>query len=125
MEWSDFDARIVTAACLVVIGFIVIGFTLKIWWTHAVNRAFLFGPYLTQSGLKLILRSCPMLFLLGALALAGGVSRFVYWLRWRGAATDELAAMIGLAEAALSLWAAGTVSMFAIKVAILWRRIKR
>lgn len=119
---SDIDARIVTAACLCLIGLIVTGFTVKVWWTHPLNRAFLFGPYLTQAGMRAVLRGWPMLFLLGALAIAGGVSRFIHWLRWRGAVTDELAAMAGLIEAALSLWAAGSLVVFVVRTWLGWRR---
>ncbi len=121
MSWADVDARIITAICLWVIGCIVTGFTLKVWWTPPVNRAFLFGPYLTEAGLRAILLGWPLLFLLGALALAGGFSRFVYWLRWRGAAADELAATAGLIEAALSLWAAGALVIFAVRTWRGWR----
>lgn len=121
MSLADVDARIITAICLCIIGFIVTGFTLKVWWTHPINRVFLFGPYLTPEGLKVILRGWPMLFLLGALAISGGVSRFVHWLRWRGLAADELASMVGLVEAALSLWAAGGLVIFAVRTWRAWK----
>lgn len=122
MSFADVDARIVTAFCLCIIGFIVMGFTLRVWWTPPLNRVFLFGPYLTEEGLRTALRAWPMLFLLGALALSGGVSRFVYFLRWRSYASDELAAIVGLIEASLSLWACGAVILFAIKVWTKWHR---
>jgi hypothetical protein len=122
VDFSDIDARIVTAICLCLIGLIVTCFTVKVWWTHPVNRAFLFGPYLTQEGLRVILRGWPLLFLLGALALAGGFSRFVYWLRWQGASVDDLAGMAGLIEAGLSLWAAGAMVIFTVRTWLAWRR---
>lgn len=122
MNVSDLDARVVTGACQCLIGFIVIGFTIKVWWTHPANRAFLFGPYLTQDGLRLILRGWPLLFLLGALALAGGVTRFVYWLQGLGADLNDIAGMAGLVEASLSLWAAGALVTFTVRTWLAWRR---
>lgn len=119
---SNVDARIVTAVCLWVIGLIVTGFTVKVWWTHPVNRAFLFGPYLTQAGLKAVLRGWPLLFLLGALALASGFSKFAYWLQAQGAEVDGLAGISSLIEAALSLWSAGGLVIFAARTWIGWRR---
>jgi uncharacterized membrane protein HdeD (DUF308 family) len=123
MNLAEVDARIVTAICFCMIGSIVIAFTAKVWWTHPVNRAFLFGPYLTQKGLRALLHGLFMLSLLGALAIAGGVSRFVYWLRWRNQASDELAAGVGLVEAALSLWATGSLIFFAVRTWREWRRL--
>lgn len=123
MSLADVDARIVTAICLCLIGLIVTGFTAKVWWTHPVNRAFLFGPYLTEKGLRALLRGWPMLFLLGALAIAGGVSRFIHWLRWRHMASDELASAVGLVEAAISLWAAGGLVVFAVKAWHGWKSL--
>lgn len=122
MAWSDVDARIVTAACLWVIGCIVTGFTLKVWWTPPINRAFLFGPYLTEEGLRTALRAWPLLFLLGALALASGFSKFAYWLQAKGAEVEGLAGMAGLIEAALSLWAAGALIIFTLRTWRSWRR---
>lgn len=122
MAWSDVDARIVTAVSLWLIGLIVTGFTLRVWWTPPINRAFLFGPYLTQDGLRVVLRGWPVLFLLGALALTGGTSRFLYWLRWRGAEVDQAAAFAGAVEAALAAWAAGGLVIFAIRTWRQWRR---
>lgn len=122
MELGDVDARIVTAASLCLIGLIVTSFTVKVWFTHPLNRAFLFGPYLTEAGLRLALKGWPSLFLLGALAIAGGASKLAYWLRWRGDVPDELAAMLGLIEAALSLWSAGTLSVFSVRMWLDWRR---
>ena len=122
MEIADVDARIVTAFCLWIIGSIVTAFTMKVWWTHPVNRPFLFGPYLTPEGLRVVLNGWPMLFLLGALALAGGTSRFVHWLRWRHWASDELASIFGLIEAALSLWAAGTLTIFTVRTWRAWKQ---
>lgn len=122
MNLSDVDARIVTAVCLWVIGFIVTGFTVKVWWTHPVNRAFLFGPYLTEAGLRAVLRGWPLLFLLGAVALAGGFSRFIYWMSDRGGMPEEAAAMAGMIEAALSLWAAGSLVIFVVRTWRAWKR---
>lgn len=118
MGLADVDARIVTAVSLCLIGLIVCGFTAKVWWTHPVQRAHLFGPYLTPMGLETLLRGWPMLFLLGAVAITGGISRFIHWLRWRRMASDELASGAGLIEAAFSLWAAGALVIFVIKT---WR----
>jgi hypothetical protein len=125
MELADVDARIVTGVSLCLIGFIVLAFTFKVWFTHPLNRAFLLGPYLTPEGLKVVLRGWPTLFLLGALAIAAGVSRLAYWLQARDYAPDELAATLGLIEASLSLWAAGTLSVFALRTWLGWRRQKR
>lgn len=122
MDFADVDARIVTGSCFIIIGLIVTGFALKVWFTPPVNRVFLFGPYLTQKGLEIALRGWPMLFLLGMLALAGGVSRTVYWLRWRHMVADELAAAAGLVEAAFSLWAAGALVMFSARTWWSWRK---
>lgn len=113
MDFGDIDARIVTATSLWVIGAIVTGFALRVWGTQPVNRAFLFGPYLTPDGLRLILRGWPTLFLLGATALAGGFGRFAYWLKGRGSG-DELAALTGVIEAIVTTFAAATVLAFVL-----------
>lgn len=123
MSLVDVDARIVTAFSLCLIGTIVCAFTAKVWWTHPVNRSLLFGPYLTPLGLEVMLKGWPMLFLLGLLAITGGVSRFIHWLRWRHLASDELASAAGLVEAAFSLWAAGALVIFAVKTWHHWKRL--
>lgn len=115
MELVDVDARIVSGISLCLIGAIVLIFTLKVWFTHPLNRAFLFGPYLTEAGLRLALRGWPTLFLLGALATAQGVSRLAYWLHGRDIVSGEAPALLGLIEAALSLWAAGALIVFSVR----------
>lgn len=122
MTLGDIDARIVTALSLWTIGGLVWALTLRVWWTAPINRAFLFGPYLTPDGVRLVLRGWPMLFLLGAVAIAGGLGRFAYWLQARGAVSSELATVAGIVEAALSLWAAGTMVMFTGRTWLQWRR---
>lgn len=122
MSLSDLDARVVTGICQCLIGLIVLGFTVKVWWTLPINRAFLFGPYLTAEGIKVVLRGWPLLFLLGALALAGGITRFVYWLEGLGADLDQLAGLAGLVEASLSLWAAGALVIFTVRTWLAWRQ---
>ena len=123
MGLGDVDARIVTAVCLWLIGTIVVWFTLKVWWMNPARQALLFGPYLRKKGLEAVMRGWPALFLLGASALAGGAGRFVYWLRWRHLASDEWAAMAGIVEASFSLWAAGALSIFAIRTWRSWKKI--
>ena len=122
MDFANVDARLVTAVCLWIIGAIVWGFTIKIWWTPLSERPFLFGPYLTPDGVRLILPGLTPLFLIGAVAMAGGLGRFAYWLRSRGMVDDGLAATAGLVEAAFSLWAAGALILFTIRTWLKWRQ---
>lgn len=121
MSFADVDARIVTAGCLWIIGSIVIGFTVKIWWTDPLARPFLFKTYLTGLGAGALVRALPALFLLGASALAGGLGRFAYWLRNRGAMSDDLVAGAGILEAAVSLWATGALIIFVVRTWRQWR----
>lgn len=119
---EDIDARIVTAISLWVIGCIVIGFVAKIWWTPLLRRPFLLGPYFTQRGQEAILNGLPTLCSLGLLAIAGGTSRFIYWLHGRQMASDGAAALSGLAEAVIALWVAGILSLFAARTWLNWKR---
>ncbi len=63
-------AHIWTAGAYFLIGGALILLAIRIWWTHPINRAFLFGPYLTPAGVRVLLHHWPLVFLFGAFIFA-------------------------------------------------------
>ena len=63
-------AHLATAIAYLAIGGVLLRLAGVMWFSHPVNRVFLFGPYLTEEGLKLVLRSWPLVFLFGAFILS-------------------------------------------------------
>lgn len=110
------DPRIVSAVAFYVIGLAAIALTLRIWWTHPINRVFSIGPFVTEAGLRAILDNTPALFALGLFALSAGVARHMYWLDARGHPTPLPANFFGLIEAIFAIWAAASVIIAAVRL---------
>jgi hypothetical protein len=104
------DPRLISAVALLIIGLSVCGFVLRVWNTHPINRVFLVGDYLTEKGLRFLLKYVLVTAFAGGLyALAMAAAKFAYVARWRGGAVPADA--FGSIEAVFSVWAV---------VAVLW-----
>lgn len=100
------DPRFVSAAALFLIGLALVGFVVRVWMTHPVNRVFLIGRYVTADGLELILKNLPTVFALGLFSLTAAIAKVAYALRWAGTLSGHPADFIGTLEAMFSVWAA-------------------
>lgn len=78
------DAHLWTAGAYFVIGLILIGLAFAVWFTHPVNRVFVFGPYLTERGMHVVMRSWPLVALFGAFIFSCAVDHAVEWLMMHG-----------------------------------------
>ncbi len=79
------DAHIWTALAYYIIGVAMLALAFKVWWTHPINRVFIFGPYLTTQGIKVVMMSWPLVALFGAFIFSCAVDHHVDWLVSRGA----------------------------------------
>ena len=113
------DLRWVTAACLVLIGTLLIVTAIRLWWMPKWKRAIVFEPVLTVDGLRLLLWAWPVTFVLGFFMLVAGISKWVYYLRWLGAVETDTANFVGAFEAFVAFWAAGSVVVVTVRA---WRR---
>lgn len=109
MTLATLDLRWITAISLAVMGIVICGHAIRLWWMPPMKRAALFGPYLKEPGVTLALRMIPLAFILGVFLLFTGLSKEVYYARWHGDVATEVANAIGTVEALISLWAAGSV----------------
>ena len=78
------SAHIWTAAAYYIIGAVLIAVAWKVWWTHPLNRVFLFGEYVTPAGVSLVMRHWPMVALFGAFIFSCAVDHHVEWLMMHG-----------------------------------------
>lgn len=116
MPLFSFDLRWLTGSCLCLIGFALVSLAFKVWWMPLHRRAVLFEPYLKERGVRTLLDSWPLVFVFGTCLIATGISKWAYYLSGNGGA--EVASGIGLLEAIFSIWAAGSVTVVAVRA---WR----
>lgn len=103
------DPRLVTAAAYLVVGLAASAVSLRIWWTHPVNRVFGLGPFVTEAGLRLVLANVRAIFALGLFALASGLSRLAYWKAGVASTGGGWPHFFGLIEMIFAVWAAACV----------------
>jgi len=113
------NAHLYTALAYYVIGLVLLGVSIKIWWTHPVNRALIFGPYVTQEGMKLILRNWPFMAMFGAFILSCAFDHHADWLASRGTISYAYVDILSIIEAMISVWTAGSMVFVALRAA--WR----
>lgn len=77
-------AHLWTAFAYYVIGPAMIGTAFTVWWTHPINRVFIFGRYLTPDGMRLVMMSWPMVLLFGAFIFSCAVDHHAHWLYRNG-----------------------------------------
>ena len=63
-------AHFATACAYLFIGGALLHLAARMWFSHPINRVFIFGPYLTEEGLRAVLKSWPLVFLFGAFILS-------------------------------------------------------
>lgn len=114
-------AHLLTAFAYYVIGAILIYVAVKVWWTHPVNRAFLFGPYLTETGVRELLRLWPMTFMFGAFIASCAVDHNLDWLAMRGMADPRWVETAALVEAIISWGTALSLLLICLRAA--WSRL--
>lgn len=116
------DPRLITAFALCVMGLCVTGLSIRLWWTHPVNRALFLGPFITPDGMRWLTSHGNLLFSLGLALFAGGFSRAVYWARRQNLVNDDVANFFGLIECIFAVWAAGLVFLAGRRMARARRR---
>lgn len=107
-------AALYTAGAYYLIGFVLLGAAGVIWWTHPVNRALLFGPFVTVAGLRLVLRLWPLVWLFGLFIFSCGVEHHAHYLMQRGAVAPETVAFLGVVEAVVSVWTAASMAALTV-----------
>ena len=111
-----FDPRIISAIALLVIGLTINAFVVRVWRTHPVNRVFLVGEFVTEEGLRLMLKNLPTVFALGLFAIAAAFAKFAYAARWRGKVDNHFADFFGVIEAVFAVWAACCVMIAMVRL---------
>jgi hypothetical protein len=74
------DPRILTGPALVIIGAFLVTISLRLIFVHPINRVFRIGPFVTEEGLRAVLRSRALLFSYGMFFLTQGVASAIFWL---------------------------------------------
>ena len=78
------SAHLWTAFAYYIIGLALLGMAFTVWWTHPVNRVFIFGRYLTPEGLRVVMMSWPMVALFGAFIFSCAVDHMIDWANTNG-----------------------------------------
>ena len=112
------DPRILTGIALLVVGISATVLAMRIWWTHPINRVFSIGPFVTEKGLKALLRHSGTIYALGVFAIVSALSRLAFVGLRYGWVAPRLAYLMGLFEALFATWAALAVAVTAWR---LWR----
>jgi hypothetical protein len=102
-------AHMATAFAYMVIGAVLLNLAAQMWFRHPVNRVFLFGPYLTEEGLRLVLKSWPMVFLFGAFILSCAIDHALDLMAGGHRAHSPGLEIAAVTEAVISLFTAGCV----------------
>lgn len=106
------DPRIVSGTCLLLIGLVLSAFVIRVWMTHPVNRVFLVGRFVTEDGLKLLLRNLPTAFACGLFAISMGAAKLAYVDQgFEGNPANHPAVFFGTVEASFAVWAAVCVTI--------------
>lgn len=100
------DPRIVTAIAYAVIGVSAVVLGLRVLATHPINRVFALGAFLTEEGMRALLRVVPLLIALGMFAIASALSRLAYWQAGVDHASSGWPHFFGVIETVFALWAA-------------------
>lgn len=114
--------HLVTAVAYVVIGMPLVLIALRVWWTHPINRAIRYGPYITPAGLRVLLNNWPFVFLFGVFILACALDHGAEWLFNNGyggtwLVIDHLNMLAGI-EAAVSVLTALSVLWAGVKLCL-------
>lgn len=114
------NAHLYTALAYYLIGLAMIAVAIKVWWTHPVNRAFMFGPYVTPAGIAMLLRLWPFVALFGAFILSCALDHHADWLAARGLISYEIVDTLGTIEAIISVFTA--LSICAALARAVWHK---
>lgn len=86
-----------------IIGLSMLALAFTVWWTHPINRVFIFGPYLTTEGMRVVMMSWPLVGLFGAFIFSCALDHNVDWLVSNGRSSlTELLKLFGVVEAVIS-----------------------
>lgn len=96
------DAYLWTSASYFVIGIALLVAAFTVWHTHPVNRVFLFGPYVTQAGIQLLMRYWPLVFLSGAFIFSCGIDHLIHWSYEHGQSSMSASRFFSIIEAVIS-----------------------
>lgn len=115
-------AYLLTAIAYLIIGVPLVLLALRVWWTHPINRAIRYGPYITPAGLKVLLNNWPFVFLFGVFILACAIDHAGGWIYANGyggtwLTAHELGVIAGI-EVAVSLLTALSVVWAGVKLCL-------
>lgn len=112
-----FDPRMITGPALVVMGALFLLMAWRLWRVHPLNRVFRLGPYVTEQGMKEVIRLRLTFASFGLFFLVQGATGIVFWYHSRDV-NDPLVAFLGSLAAGLGVWAA---YMAAVRLLWIWR----
>jgi hypothetical protein len=98
------DPHFWTAGAYVLIGARLIVLALCIWWAHPLKRAFIFGPLLTETGVRFVLHNWPFVFLFGAFIFSCAADHAADAIAMAGRHMNAAVNILGWIEATIS-WA--------------------
>lgn len=70
---------LITATAYYAIGMLLILVAAKMYSTHPVNRVFIFGHYLTEEGMRVVMRHWPLVSLFGLFIFSCAVEHHLHW----------------------------------------------
>lgn len=122
---SHGGAHLWTAVAYYIIGFSMLAAAFSVWWTHPINRVFIFGRFLTPDGMRLVMMSWPMVALFGAFIFSCAVDHHVEYFYSHG--NPELlnaVVFFSIVEAVISCLTAGIILWLGGRalVRLLWRK---
>lgn len=111
------ELRFFTGPAFLIVGALMLTIALRLWLVHPINRVFRIGPFVTERGMKAILRMRMVFASFGALTFESGVYRCSYWFFSQNVHASVVV-FLGSLESGLAGWAAIIAIIAAVRV---WR----
>lgn len=76
---TGFEARVLTGPAMLVIGSLFLWVAYRLWAVSPINRVFRLGPYVTEEGIKAVVRLRLYFLALGLFLTMQGMSNITFW----------------------------------------------
>lgn len=103
---TSLDLRFLSGPAMLVLGVCFLILAARLWWVHPVNRVFRIGRYVTEEGIRAVVRLRVTFIAFGSFLTFYGLASVVFWFTERGV-FDPLVQFLGSLGAGLGVWAAG------------------
>lgn len=105
-----FDARILAGPALLALGAGFLFLSLRLWMVRPLNRVFRLGPYVTEAGMRAVLRLRFTSFAFGSFLAVQGLANVIFWFGERHV-YNPLVQLLGSLGAGLGVWAASLMGL--------------